>query len=467
MSAVVQADKCRITVVGPERRIDLVVPVTTTVAGLLPVLVGHAVPAHERDDATGSGWVLQRLGEAPFELSGTPETLDWLDGEEIHLRQAEDPLPELDFDDLAEGVATSVNRRSDRWQPEYRRVMFLVLSAVAMIAVAVVIADRGPVAGQTASAGVLAAALLVAALVTARRMTDAAFGLLFGCGAAFFAAVAASSPVDGDPAGFAWTAPAGLAASAAVVVVTTVLLVCQRTVTPRLPFTPLLLVGVSAATVAAVLVTGPLAGITAAQVSAGAATLIFAVVVLAPRAAVKFARLRGPQLPKTGADMQYDIEPTDSDLVRARTGDADTYLVAGLGSAALLLPFLFAFTMRTPGWSGWTLVAVISAAVLLRARSYFGVWHRIALVTAGTTGCLLVIVRLSGSLSTGGRYALLAGLVALLVPLVMAAMRPWPRRMLPFWEYAATFFDVVTGLAVLPVLAQVLGLYGWARGLFG
>ncbi len=40
-------------------------------------------------------------------------------------------------------------------------------------------------------------------------------------------------------------------------------------------------------------------------------------------------------------------------------------------------------------------------------------------------------------------------------------MRPWPRRMLPFWEYSATFFDVATGVAVLPVLAQVLGLYGW------
>ncbi|KOX07978.1 type VII secretion integral membrane protein EccD [Micromonospora profundi] len=467
MSAVVQADKCRITVVGPERRIDLAVPVTTTVAGLLPVLVGHAVPAHQQDDATGSGWVLQRLGGAPFELTGTPETLEWLDGEEIHLRRAEDPLPELDFDDLAEGVATSVNRRSDRWQPEYRRVLFLVLSAVAMTTVALVITDRGPVAGQILSAGVLAAAMLVAALVAARKLTDEAFGLLFGGAAALFAGMAAVSAVDGDPDGMSWTGLATLAAASAVVVVTGVLLVCQRTVTPRLPFTPLLLVGVSAATVVLVLVSGQLAGMTAAQVSAVAAAVILAIVVLAPRAAVKFARLRGPQLPKTGADLQYDIEPTDSGLVRERTADADTYLTAGLGSAALLLPFLFAFTMRTPGWSGSTLVALISAAVLLRARSYFGVWHRIALVTAGTTGCLLVVAQLSGSLSIGGRYVLLAGLVALLVPLVMAAVRPWPRRMLPFWEYAATFFDVVTALAVLPVLAQVLGLYGWARGLFG
>ena len=467
MSATIQADKCRITVVGPERRVDLAVPVTTTVAGLLPVLVGHAVPAHHQDSATGSGWVLQRLGEAPFEPSGTPETLEWLNGEEIHLRRTEDPLPELDFDDLAEGVATVINRRSDRWQPEYRRVLFLVLSAMAMVAVALVIVDRGPVLAQTVSAGVLAAVLLAAALVAARRMTDGAFGLLFGCGSAFFAAVAASSAVDGDPEGVAWTGPAGLAAAAAIVVVTAVLLVSQRTVTPRLPFTPLLLAGFCAAVVAVILLSRSLTGMTTARVAAVAAAVIFALVVLAPRGAVKFARLRGPQLPKTGADMQYDIEPENSELVHSRTDEADTYLVAGLGAAALLLPFLFAFMMRTPGWSGWTLVAVLSAAFLLRARSFFGLWHRLALVTAGTAGCLLVIARLSGTLSIGGRYLLVAGLVALLVPLIMAAMRPWPRRMLPFWEYAATFFDVVTGVAVLPVLAQVLGLYGWARGLFG
>lgn len=467
MSNAVQADKCRITVMGPERRVDLAVPVTTTVAGLLPVLVSHAVPAHRDDGTAGSGWVLQRLGEAPFELSETPEALEWLDGEVIHLRRADDPLPELDFDDLADGVATAVNDRSDRWRPEYRRVLFLLLSAVTMVAIAVVIADRGPVLAQIVSAGVLAAALLAAALVAARRMTDGAFGLLFGFGSACFAAVAAATAVDGDPNGLVWTGPAALAATAATIVVTAVLLVSQRTVTPRLPFRPLLLVGVTAVMVASILVARSLTGITAAQAAAVAAALSFALVVFAPSSAVKLARLRGPQLPKTGADMQYDIEPTESDLVRSRTSDADTYLVAGLGAAALLLPVLFAFIMRTPGWSGWTLVAVISAAVLLRARSFFGLWHRIALVAAGTAGCLLLIAHFSSTLPPGGRYVLAAGLVTMLVPLVMAAMRPSPRRMLPFWEYAATFLDVVTGLAVLPVLAEVLGLYGWARGLFG
>jgi len=165
--------------------------------------------------------------------------------------------------------------------------------------------------------------------------------------------------------------------------------------------------------------------------------------------------------------MSYDIEPEDSDLVKSRADEADTYLTACMTASALVLPVLMHHTMRVPGWSGWTLVLVTSSAILLRSRTFFGFWQRVALVAAGTVGYLMVALMFSDKLAPTGRYVLLGGLVALLVPLVMAALRPWPRRMLPFWEYTAGGLDVATGLVVLPVLAQVLGLYAWARGLFG
>ena len=169
MSAALNDQLCRITVIGPTRKVDLAVPARMPVASLMPVLVRHTTDVTRVPDgaAAEESWVLQRLGQTPFELSGTPETLDWLEGEELHLRPAEDPLPELDFDDLAEGVATVVNRRADRWQPEYRRVLFIVLSLVAMGLLAAVLVDRGPVLPQVIGAGVLAAGLFVAALVSA------------------------------------------------------------------------------------------------------------------------------------------------------------------------------------------------------------------------------------------------------------------------------------------------------------
>ncbi|SCF44105.1 type VII secretion integral membrane protein EccD [Micromonospora marina] len=468
MTTAMQGRLCRISVVGPDRRVDVAVPSTMPVAALLPMLLQHAVPDRRPEgDDTGGAWVLQRLGAAPFDLAATPESLDWLEGEVLHLRRAEDPLPELDFDDLAEGIATTVNRRSDRWQPEYRRPLFLVLSSVALSLLAVLLTDRGPVLAQVVAAGVLAAAFLTAALVYARRVADGVFSLLFGTAAAAFAALAAAGAVDGDPTGIAVTGPAVLAAATAVAGVAAVLLLAQRTLTPHLPFAPML-VFAATGTATSVLVLVHLASSLAWHQSAGiAVTVALTVVVVAPRAVVKFARLRGPQLPKTGADMSYDIEPVPSDVVRERTDDADTYLTVTMVSVALALPVLFDLVLATPGWAGWALVSTVASAILLRARTFLGLWQRVALTAAGTVGYLMVLDRFSQLLPDGWRWVLLAGLLAVLVPLVLAAMRPWPRRLLPFWEYTATFLDVVTGVAVLPVLAQILGLYAWARGLFG
>jgi type VII secretion integral membrane protein EccD len=459
MTAAMSGELCRITVFGPDRKVDLAVPVTTPVADLLPMLLQHtsAGRGFERELPEGP-WVLQRLGEAPFELSGTPESLDWLEGEQLYLQRAEDPLPELDFDDLAEGVATMVNRRSDRWQAEYRRPLFLVLSAIVMLVVARAVVARGPMGPQVVTGAALSLALLTAALVCARKVTDGNFALLFGCGSVFFGALAAAQAFPDQPV---------LAGALAALVLTGLLLVTQRTVTPYLPFGPMLFVGVTALTVVLMLLLGQAAGTDTKRTSGAAAAVLFFIVVLAPRVAVKLSRLRGPQLPKTGEDMAYDIDPDDSALVKSRADYAETYLTVAIAMAAVLLPVLFHFVNTVGGWSGWTLILVIASAILLRSRTFFGLWQRLVLVGAGVIGYLMVVLRFAHTFPEGARYAMVGALLALLIPLVMAALRPWPQRMLPFWEYAATFLDVASGVAVLPVLAQVLGVYAWARGLFG
>ncbi|WP_213453728.1 type VII secretion integral membrane protein EccD [Rhizomonospora bruguierae] len=460
---------CRITVIGPDRKVDLAVPSATPVANLLPVLLHHTTAGGRRPDGDlpEGAWVLQRLGQAPFELTGTPESLDWLEGEELYLRVAEDPLPELDFDDIAEGVATVVNRRDDRWRPEYRRILFLILSVVGMGAIATVLVGHGPAPERVIIAATLATAFLTAALLAARRLTDDALVVVFGVGSAAFAALAWSSAVGGDPARIALTGSAVLLGSVAVLCVVAVLLLARRTVAPRIPFAPFLVLGVTALLAIGVLLLRIGSGWTPEQTCAVAAGLVFALIVAAPRGAVKLSGLRGPQLPKTGEDMSYDIEPAPSDELKARTDDAETYLSAVMLASGIVLPVLFRFVMAVPGWAGWTLVFVLASAILLRARALFGVWSRTSLTVAGTAGYLLVVGRLSDTLPPAWRYALLGGLLALLPPLMLAALRPWPRRLLPFWEYAARFFDVVTGLAMLPVLAWIVGLYAWARGLFG
>ncbi|WP_033346207.1 type VII secretion integral membrane protein EccD [Catenuloplanes japonicus] len=434
----------RITVVGPVRRADLAVPVTTTVAAMLPSLLDKTSDGTHGDRA----WVLQRLGEKPFALSGTPESLDWLEGEELHLRPAENPLPELDFDDIADGVATIVNRRDDRWQPEYRRTLFLVLSAITLGALAHLVSTVDVTAVRAGISGGLATVLLGAALICGRRQPDTAFALLCGAGAAGFGALAAGG-----------IAPA----AGAVTAVAAILLLGQRTVTPHIRPAPVLTAGLTAVAVLIVAGLRAATGLGLPGTAAVVAALLFLLVVQAPRLAVKLSRLRGPQLPKSGAEMTFDIAPEDAALVAGRTADADTYLTVAMLTTALLLPVLLHHTLAAPGWAGVTFVSLLTGAVLLRVRAFGGLWQRIGLVTAGTVGTLMVVAQLSGS----WRYPLIAALAVLVIPLVMAAARPWPRRMLPFWEYTARFLDVATGVAVLPVLGQLVGVYAWARGLAG
>lgn len=467
MTQTMNSEVCRITVVGPDKRVDLAVPVSTSVSALMPVLVWHTGAAATSEELRGDGaWVLQRIGEAPFDPAGTPESLDWLEGEELHLRLAEDPLPELAFDDLADGIATMVNRRNDRWQPEYRRLLFLGLSTVGMVLLAAVLADHGPIL-LAAIAGFALATVFMLTSVLIARAGDRPLSLLFGVGAAGYAGLTALNLVDGVADALSATSPGLMVGAAAAAAVAIVLVVAQRLWAEELPYPPMLAVMVTAIATIFVLWLRSYFGMSGPAAAGIAAALLFAVIIFAPKIVLRAARLRGPQLPKTGDELQYDNQPESAEDLARRSSAADNYLSVATVCVAICLPFLFRIMMGDQGWAGWTLVAVYSSALLLRARSFFGVWQRVSLTLAGTAGYLMVILRASHAAPPDIRVLMLIGLAVLLLMLVLAARRPWPRRLLPIWEFTATVFDVLTALAILPLVLQLLGTYSWARGLMG
>ncbi|MGW4994640.1 type VII secretion protein EccB [Streptomyces mirabilis] len=83
---------CRITVVGPEHRVDLGVPVTITVDELLPVPASRLGVS----DDLGGGDVLQRLDEEPPEPDGTPESLGLSHGSTVHTAVTLERTPAAD-----------------------------------------------------------------------------------------------------------------------------------------------------------------------------------------------------------------------------------------------------------------------------------------------------------------------------------------------------------------------------------
>jgi type VII secretion integral membrane protein EccD len=464
MTTTTAADVCRITVVGSTRRLDLAVPVTVTVSQLMPVLLANVEKPESGAAPHTGGWALQRLGGLPFDPNGTPESLDWLEGEELYLRRVADALPELDFDDLAEGIATTMNRRGDRWQPDYRRPLFLVLTAVPLLFFAYALTDHAATVLTGVGGFAVGGGLLLAAVLVARLAADRPLSLAFGLGATLLIGLTAADLADAAPGRLALTVTAIGVGAGAALGAAVVLLVSTRLWARKFLYQPLLMVAVLAVAVLIMLWLRTHLGMSRQGVAGCLAAAGFALIVFSPKAALRLARLRGLQLPKTGEELQFDNQPRPAAELAEQTDEADNYLTAAVVS---VMPYLMAEMMRANGWPGYTTVLVLASALALRSRAFYGVAQRVALAAAGTIGYLMVLNRFLHAADPTERVVLLAGLVMLLGVMVMAAVRPWPRRLLPIWEFLATVFDVITGLAVIPLVLELLSAYSWARGLFG
>jgi len=189
--------------------------------------------------------------------------------------------------------------------------------------------------------------------------------------------------------------------------------------------------------------------------------------VFVAKIATRFARLRGPQLPRTADELQVDLAPAPAAEVVERTGAANEYLSMLAVGAALVLLVSFHYLLAEPGWVVQLLAGLLCGLILLRTREFLDVAQRLALASAGTYGAILLVI----SLLTGTELTtLIIGLVLLMLImafLVMAALRAAPRRLLPIWPHLANILETCTALAVIPFLLQLLGVYAWARGLAG
>lgn len=463
------AEFVRITVHGPAGRADLAVPVSTTVADLLPVLLQHTTDssAGSAESLTGNGWVLQRLGGPPLDQDATPETLDWLHGEQFHLRPAGDTLPELDFDDIADGMATAVSGQGDRWRPELSRWLFLGIAAVAVFAVIRAVAFAGAGSASVWAAGVLSAGFAVATVTAGRLCADRALVVLLGLSSAAFAWV--TGVVGADPAAsfLTSTATAGLVGGLAVAGVAGVILAGRSTLAPDVPMLPFAVLATVGVTLAAGTYLHLTFGHRPAGIVAVLSTVYLGALMFAPRLVLRIARLNGPQLPRTAEDLQEDTDPLPADQVLRRTALADRFLsLLSIGTAAVLCA-TYPVLLAEPGWAPAVLVGLFTVTAGLRARIHLTVAQRLALAAAGGFGGVLLAQELARAMAGADRHLVVLGLVAMFGVAVAAALRPASRRLRPVWGHVANIVETVAALAIIPVLLQVLGVYAFARGLAG
>lgn len=460
------ADLRRVTVVTPRGRFDLALPATVPLAYLVPTLLRQAGENLAEAGVGHGGWVVQRLGAAPLDTSGTPAALGIADGEVLHLRPARAALPTPVFDDAADAVGTTLAEAAAPWSAGATRLAAIAAAgtAIAVAAASALLAGR-PWGPSAVTLGAVAVVLLFAAALVSRAAGDAAAATALGCGAAGLAAIAAGLGILAVPGGAA--GPALLAGSATGLLVCAVGAVVVGEGTPEFAGGAVVLLATLGAGLA-------VPHSSAAGGAAVALAVAFAVTPFIPTFAYRAARLPKPFLPTTAEQLRAADSLTPSEQLAARTLRADRFVTALIGACASVTIGAGVVLGLAAGWAGPVLAGVAAALAALRLRALRGRGQRIwllatALVPAAAIACG-VALHGAGSGSGSGHaswHGAVAAAVAALAAIPIAAAAGGAGPASPPVARTLDIVEALCALAVLPVVLQVLGVYAWIKSLAG
>lgn len=464
MSSSTGADLCRVTVVGPKRRLDISLPADVPFAELFPTILRYSGDDLANAGLGHGGWVLQRLDEPPLAPSTTPNQAGIKDGQIIYLRPGMSQLPEPSFDDMADVVATGVNEKPDRWRPEYARRVALGGAAGALSVGAAMLPFGGPPWIAPAIVAGLVSLLLVAAGVTlSRALGDGMAGSVMGFTALPYAFVAGLlAPATKTTQAWHFGASHLVAGFAVVVLMA---LVAGLAIADAVPS----FIGIAFAALMATigtLVAFVYHGVSAGGVAAVTVTVTLAVTPLIPTIAFRIARVTLPPVPRSADDLRRDTLMVDGSTVLSRTRKADRYvtgLAIGIASVGLVAEFPLAFSK---GWAAPTTCGVTGVALMLRSRVFRGRTQRLCFLLTGLIGLILLAV--GRELTAGGQAVRVAVLVILIAgALVVMAVGSWlpNNRPSPFWARAGDVLELVVIIGLVALTPGVLGLYGFIQGL--
>jgi type VII secretion integral membrane protein EccD len=200
----------------------------------------------------------------------------------------------------------------------------------------------------------------------------------------------------------------------------------------------------------------------------GAAAVLLAVLVCGvgalPLLAIRLGRLPlpPPAPPPGDGGPAPRLDPGDVEAAAGRTDEVLTGMLIGHAALAVAAS---AILVATGGPAGWVLVGVAAAGLLLRARLFVAVHHRVPLLAAGLGGAAALGVAL---LAIAGPQVLLAvaagGTLAALVT-VVAGVAYAHRPPSPYLGRAADVLDTALVVCVVPVAFAVLDLYAAVRDL--
>lgn len=445
-----------------EQAVDVALPTEVPLVDLLPAILPQFGAERVEQAADHEGWVVQRLGEPPLDEDRTIGELNLLDGETLYLRPRTDQLPAIAYDDLVEGVGEQVRKHSGVWRPGHTRWLLRLGASVAMLTGLVLIAgiDTGVV--RTALAGVLAVALLAGSALVARGAADPPVAtILAGLGVGYAALTGWSLSATLAPLASPAVLVTGAAGGALIALAASVVAVADSAT----------LFAGALTFVVALTVPSLIASVTPLSPQQAAAIGLVVTLVagaFVPTTAFRLSGLTLPMLPGGPEQLAEDIEPVPSRVVVDRGAVTTAYSIAlhvGLGVAqCVLFPLL---VLAGVGWQLWFSV-VVAFLLLLRARHPNGVAQRWSHVAPAALCAVLTV------LHVGGEQDPLVLVLAVCLPvfavgvlLLLGGQRLPGRRLAPYWGRAVEIVELLTAIAILPLLLQVLDVYATMRGLAG
>ncbi|MFD8867141.1 type VII secretion integral membrane protein EccD [Streptomyces sp. NPDC059590] len=443
-------ERCRVTVVGERRQVDLALPVRVPIAEYVPRLA--TLCGQPESEGMPPVWTLTLSGGSPMAPGDTLSEAGIVDGATLYLHdQRAAELSELTVTDLDEQIA---NAREDGglWSARRRAQSVLGAGLVVMVISATWLGAHR-IAGVTVLFFALAAlcsALLAWYSERKNWPLPRSVRQLFALAACpLLACAGLGAPVHGPVATSVLVMGAAVIGALAGVVAFLV------------PATVVLLT----LTLVTALFVVPLAVLDANLISSAAvvALVLFVLTGLLPRITSQIAVLV-PDGPDTGAPA---LGSEDVAAVVRRGNGLLTFL--SIVTATVLTAALLTLTTSRDVYALF-LVACVSVGLLLQAGSVRVLSGVIPQLSAGVLGLLALAVRvpeyLFDSRTAGPLAGFAAGVVLVACGLFLAfgaALRPIePER--PSWPGA-----VVTALAVvaLPLTAGVFGLFGWLANLGG
>nr|WP_225846588.1 type VII secretion integral membrane protein EccD [Streptomyces sp. HPF1205] len=462
---------CRVTVVAPDRRIDVALPDDVPVAELR----AHVLQLSGQTQAEGepAGFNLVRRDGTVLEGGLSLAAQRVLDGELLALRPYADSLPPPVYDDVVDAIATAVDRDNRRWNDDLMRAAGLTGGFVLLVMTGFVLWFADPVRHDMHSlpgvlAGVIGVVLTAFAGVRARAYDDRASAVALGLAGLPHLMIAGSGIV-------APHAHEGAGRMQFLVACVTVL-VASVVLIALLPYGDAPFVGAALLAAAGALATfGVIASDSPPRYSAAvAAVCSVALVGFLPGWSARFARLPiGFRAQGESAD-----EPVDYRRIAAQARRGHELLLGLVcGCSAVVIGSIAVLGFTAYGWAQLLALAT-GIAAMLRARLFRYTAQVAALMTAGVIGLGLLVLGLALNPPLNAIRHLLAGdhgpldtrtiwitaAAAAFAALLTAIALIVPRKGVSlFWGRTLDIGEALVLLSLVPLCLAVLKIYGRVR----